>query len=289
MISQKAACCRAGQETACIIFSEAVRKNNNMYDIIYNNYRSIEGFNKRQRFLVLHYTAEDFKSSIKDLTGPNVSVHYLVPDETDPSYRAAGYTGTKIFNLVDEGDRAWHAGVSYWRGRNNLNDSSIGIEIVNLASDDQGVFTFPPYPAKQISAVKELVHSILQRYPDIEARNVVAHSDIAPNRKSDPGPKFPWKELYDEGIGTWYDDAAKQKFMGIFSDPQLQALLPTPAMIREKLSAFGYDVSGAASDAGFESLIRAVQLHYRPENYDGILDIETIAIIYALSEKYPSR
>ncbi|XAO71961.1 MAG: N-acetylmuramoyl-L-alanine amidase [Acetobacteraceae bacterium] len=115
-----------------------------MHEIIYNKYRYVSGFNNRQRFLVLHYTAGNFASSIAALTGPLVSVHYIVPDETDPSYRAAGYTDTKIFNLVDEKDRAWHAGISYWRGRNNLNDSSIGIEIVNLASDDHGVFTFPP-------------------------------------------------------------------------------------------------------------------------------------------------
>ncbi|UYH51824.1 N-acetylmuramoyl-L-alanine amidase [Candidatus Kirkpatrickella diaphorinae] len=258
-----------------------------MHEIIYNKYRSVSGFDNRQRFLVLHYTAGNFASSIAALTGPLVSVHYIVPDETDPSYRAAGYTDTKIFNLVDEKDRAWHAGVSYWRGRNNLNHSSIGIEIVNLATDDHGVFTFPPYPEKQIAAVKELVHSILQRYPDIDPRNVVAHSDIAPSRKSDPGPKFPWKELYDEGIGTWYDAADKQKFLDVLSASGLKMLRPSRCMILELLNRFGYDVSGASTSAGFTSLIRAVQLHYRPEKYDGVLDDETIAIILSLAEKYP--
>lgn len=112
----------------------------------------------------------------------------------------------RIFNLVEENERAWHAGASAWATRRNLNDTSIGVEIVNLATEDKGVFTFPPYNPIQIAAVKELAANILQRYPDITPVNVVGHSDIAIGRKSDPGAAFPWKELYDAGIGAWYDE-----------------------------------------------------------------------------------
>lgn len=85
-----------------------------MYNIDYNSFRSVKGFNRRVRFLVMHYTAFNFKDSIDALTGPSVSAHYLVPDPTEQTYIDAGFKDMRIFNLVDENERAWHAGVSYW-------------------------------------------------------------------------------------------------------------------------------------------------------------------------------
>lgn len=253
-----------------------------MYITDYNSFRAVKSFNSRVRFLVLHYTAENFAGSIKSLTGDNVSVQYLVPDITDESYIQAGFKDMQIFNLVDENARAWHAGVSSWAERTNLNDTSIGIEIVNLASDKGGLWNFPPYPAVQIAAVKQLAANILQRYPDISPVNVVAHSDIAPTRKSDPGPMFPWLELYEEGIGAWYDTDTKKKFIEEFTDEGL----PTKADIVTHFGTYGYDATIANSEAGYRSLVRAFQLHFRPNNYDGEVDIETAAILYALVEKY---
>ncbi|OVZ77084.1 N-acetylmuramoyl-L-alanine amidase [Yersinia kristensenii] len=253
-----------------------------MYMIDYNNFRAIKSFNSRVRFLVLHYTAEDFENSMKSLTGNNVSVHYLVPDLDDESYKKAGFNDMRIFNLVDENARAWHAGVSSWAGRTNLNDTSIGIEIVNLATEHGGVFNFPPYPDNQIAAVKQLAANILQRYPDISPVNVVAHSDIAPTRKSDPGPKFPWQELYHDGIGAWYDPDTKEKFTQQFT----QHGLPAKTDLLSHFSTYGYDISIANNDDGYQHLIRAFQLHFRPDNYQGNIDIETAAILYALVEKY---
>ncbi|WP_336276450.1 N-acetylmuramoyl-L-alanine amidase [Bartonella sp. CB178] len=307
-----------------------------MYRIDYNNYRSIKSFNRRVRFLVMHYTATDFKGSIAALTGERVSSHYLVPDPTEQTYIDAGFKDMRIFNLVDENERAWHAGVSAWAGRSNLNDSSIGIEIVNLASghsDSVGTacfeapskdvhalnptsptpqagavssaesgsasgtafqhetvnmvvynnegFVFPPYNPVQIDAVKELALNILQRYPDIVPTNVVGHSDIAIGRKSDPGAAFPWKDLYAAGIGAWYDDELKSHYMEQFSKN-----LPAKEEVLDKFMRYGYDVSIACTETGYKDLIRAFQLHFRQENYDGILDTETAAIIYALVDKY---
>ncbi|WP_208431946.1 N-acetylmuramoyl-L-alanine amidase, partial [Bartonella bovis] len=105
-----------------------------MYQIDYNSYRSVKSFNRRVRFLVMHYTSINFKDSIIALTGSAVSAHYLVPDPSEKTYVEAGFKDMRIFNLVDENERAWHAGVSSWAGRSNLNDTSIGIEIVNLAT-----------------------------------------------------------------------------------------------------------------------------------------------------------
>src|SRR5207253_4196161 len=138
-----------------------------MNPINYNRYRSIKGFNSRVRFLVMHYTAANFSVSINALTGPNVSAHYLVPDITDPSYLKAGFSEQEIFNLVDENNRAWHAGVSSWGNRTKLNDSSIGIEFVILATYNNGQLTFPPYQPQQLAAVEHLALNILKRYPDI--------------------------------------------------------------------------------------------------------------------------
>ncbi len=252
-----------------------------MYQIDFNSYRSIKGFNRRVRFLVMHYTALDFKASVAALTGSAVSAHYLVPDPTDESYIAAGFTDMRIFNLVDENERSWHAGVSAWAGRSNLNDTSIGIENVNLASESGDEFVFPPFNPVQIEAIKQLAANILQRYPDITPVNVVAHSDIAPGRKSDPGAAFPWKELYDAGIGAWYDDATMQTYLAQFS-----ASLPSKAEMVARLKTYGYDTSEAKTESGYNALIRAFQLHFRQGNYDGVADAETAAILYALVEKY---
>jgi len=159
-------------------------------------YSSVASFNQRIRFLVLHYTAQNFINSVKFLTGKSVSAHYLAPNPTDTDYQAAVFNGERIFNLVDENERTWPAGAGKWGNRNNLNDTSIDINIVNLARGNGEYITFPPFNPQQIEAVTQLAQNILQRYPDITLVNVVAHSDIAAGRKSDPGPQFPWRLLY---------------------------------------------------------------------------------------------
>ncbi|WP_093413400.1 MULTISPECIES: N-acetylmuramoyl-L-alanine amidase [unclassified Pseudomonas] len=248
---------------------------------INNNFRSM-GYNSRVRFLILHYTAGNFSSSLTALTGANVSAHYLVPDISDTTYVNAGFTDQQIFSLVDENHRAWHAGVSQWGERSNLNDTSIGIEIVNLASDNQGQFTFPPYHPQQIAAIEQLALDILKRYPDISPRNVVGHSDISVGRKSDPGPAFPWHALYVKGIGAWYDAATQ---CACLQEYQKNGL-PTRTQSLALFKAYGYDIASATTELGFQQLVRAFQLHFRPEKYDGVLDLETAANLVALVKKY---
>jgi N-acetyl-anhydromuramyl-L-alanine amidase AmpD len=243
------------------------------------SYRSKKSYNSRIRF---HYTAGNFTSSISALTGPSVSAHYLIPDFTDPGYLKAGFEAPQIFNLVDENQRAWHAGVSSWGNRSNLNDTSIGVEIVNLATDNQGQFTFPPYKAQQIEAIEYLAKDILRRYPDISPVNVVGHSDIAAGRKSDPGPMFPWHALYLKGIGAWFDDATRDTFVQTY---QAEGI-PLREQLLGLFKRYGYDTSAATTSAGFQRLVRAFQLHFRPARYDGVIDIETAANLAALVKKY---
>ena len=244
------------------------------------SYRA-KAFNKRVRFIVLHYTAGNFADSISALTGMNVSSHYLIPDITDKTYLNAGFNDMRIFNLVDEQDRAWHAGVSAWDNRSNINDTSIGIEIVNEASFHDGKFTFPPFQDSQIDAVISLVTSLLSRYPDVTPINVIGHSDIAPGRKTDPGPRFPWKKLYDKGIGAWYDENTKNEFVKIYKNN-----LPDKKTIISMLKTYGYNTDTANTDTGFKNLIQSLQLHFRQSDFSGKADVETIAILAALNKKY---
>jgi len=253
-----------------------------MKPILYNKFRSIKSYNSRIRFLVFHYTAGNFSSSLSTLTGPNVSAHYLIPDMTDQSYLDAGYREQEVFNLVDEQHRAWHAGVSAWGSRTSLNDTAIGVEIVNLASFKDGVFTFPPYHPAQIEAIETLALNILGRYPDIAPTQVLGHSDISIGRKSDPGPRFPWHALYLKGVGAWFDEATQQTFQ----DQYTQTAMPERAELLRLFKTYGYDVSGAANDQGFTQLVRAFQLHFRPERYDGVMDVQTAANLAALVSKY---
>ncbi|WP_199636254.1 N-acetylmuramoyl-L-alanine amidase [Serratia sp. PAMC26656] len=253
-----------------------------MFSIDYNSYRSVVGFGHRVRFLVLHYTAQNFADSVQSLTGKSVSAHYLVPDPEDQTYQAAGFSGVRIFNLVDEDERAWHAGVSKWGSRNNLNDTAIGIEIVNLANGEGEDITFPPFNPQQLAAVTQLAQNILQRYPDITPINVVAHSDIAPGRKSDPGPQFPWRQLHQAGVGAWYDDAVKQHHQREY---HCQGI-PTQRELLALFAKYGYDTSAATDAEGYCQLVRAFQLHFRPQQYGGVMDVETAAILRALVDKY---
>ena len=245
---------------------------------------STDHHRRQVRFIVLHYTAAGFMSSLNTLRGPAVSAHYLVPDPTELSYLRAGHKGLKVFNLVDEAHPAWHAGVSKWEGETHLNAMSLGIEMVNLASDKGGEFTFPPYHADQIDAVITLLTDIVQRYPAISPTAIVGHSDIAVGRKSDPGSAFPWKRLYEAGLGAWYDEETKRAWQERFTQT-----LPGKMAFLKQLERYGYSVAKAGTSEGYRHLLRAFQLHFRPQNYDGLPDAETAAILYALVDKYRGR
>lgn len=163
-----------------------------MYPIDATSYRSVKGFNQRVRFLIMHYTALNFADSVNALSGDaTLSARYLVPDLDDQSDIDASLNDMRIFNLVDEKDRAWQAGLSAWAGRNNLNDTSIGIENVNLASVTAGKWTFPPYPAVQVEAIIPLAQPVLQRYPDIPPPRWSAIVMLPPAANSIPARRFP--------------------------------------------------------------------------------------------------
>ncbi|MBD8269737.1 N-acetylmuramoyl-L-alanine amidase [Pseudomonas fluorescens] len=229
--------------------------------------------------MLLHYTAAPFESSLRTLTRNGVSAHYLLPDPDEPGYRAAGYDELRVFRLVGEDKRAWHAGASHWGGRDNLNSRAIGIEIVNLARDDKGVFTFPAYREEQVQVLIALVRDILERYPHIGPVDVLGHSDVAYWRKSDPGPRLPWRCLYEAGIGAWFDEATRAMYQRRFCMG-----LPPEVEVERAFQRYGY--KPAWNRQAFEQRTRAFQMHFRPRDYAGHLDAETCAILYALNDKY---
>ncbi|MBN3821397.1 N-acetylmuramoyl-L-alanine amidase, partial [Paraburkholderia sp. Se-20369] len=164
--------------------------------------RHAQGADARVRFLVMHYTESDEAQSLRTLTGDAVSAHYVVPEQ--PRVERGMPV---VYQLVPEAQRAWHAGVSAWQGTTELNAASIGIENVNSGPTDapQGR-TWQPYPPEQVDALIRLSKDIVARY-GIAPTRVVGHSDIAPQRKIDPGPRFPWRALAQAGVGAWPDDA----------------------------------------------------------------------------------
>ncbi|WDD88588.1 N-acetylmuramoyl-L-alanine amidase [Fusobacterium nucleatum] len=239
------------------------------------------GKEERIKFIILHYTALDNVGSIRELTG-GVSAHFLVLDEDD----------NKIYNLVPLEQRAWHAGVSAFRGRTNINDTSVGIEIVNdgiakeYRSDPNPYHPYDhyvDYKPIQIEKVAQIIKYVAEKY-NIPARNIVAHSDIAPSRKKDPGAKFPWKELYDKyNIGAWYDEADKQEFM---DEEKFKAT--SIREIKDELRKYGYEINRLDEwDKESKDVVYAFQLHFNPKNTTGEMDLETFAILKALNKKYP--
>jgi len=191
--------------------------------------------------LVLHYTG--MVSSISALTrlcdpDAKVSAHYLVDED-----------GT-VYRLVPEEKRAWHAGLACWRGERDVNGRSVGIELVNPGH----AFGYSDFPASQMAALTRLARDILARHP-IPPRNVVGHSDIAPDRKLDPGERFDWRGLAARGIGLW--PATPQAVTG---------------GVLDLLAEYGYDTAARQAVAAF-------QRHFRPTRIDGVADDETLAML----------
>jgi len=219
----------------------------------------------RVQFIVIHATEEGFADSLRILTEGPVSSHYLV-DATPPT----------VYRLVNEDQRAWHAGVSSWGQFGSLNAASVGIEVVNPApiKTATGLVWNTPYPQAQIDAVIALVRSVARRH-GVRADRIVAHSDIAPQRKVDPGPRFPWTLLADAGLMPWPDAAAVAR-----QRPAYERQLPAVRWFQERLASHGFAVSQTGElDAATQRVIAAFQMKYRNSRYDGQPDAETAALL----------
>ncbi|MCX5481390.1 N-acetylmuramoyl-L-alanine amidase [Kaistia geumhonensis] len=216
--------------------------------------------------IILHYTdMPTAEEAIEWLCNPvsQVSAHYVVAEDG------------RITQLVDEADRAWHAGLSCWETETDINSRSIGIEIAN-AGHDHG---YPDFPAAQIDAVIGLCRDIQSRHP-VKPRGILAHSDVAPARKRDPGEKFPWAALAAAGIGHFVPPEplgggrAMQPGDEGYAVGAFQALL--------FLYGYGLDVTGIYDEATV-AVVSAFQRHFRPARIDGLADASTVATLHKLA------
>ena len=226
------------------------------------------GQDSRAQFIVIHYTSSDMQRSLDILKGNDVSSHYLI-----------GESPATIYRLVDENRRAWHAGESQWNGRTWLNSSSIGIELVNRGyiESAQGRLWYP-YSDQQIDALIVLLKDIMQRN-GLKPGAIVGHSDIAPQRKVDPGPLFPWRRLADAGLVPWPDAAAVARQRDLFA-----TAMPAVSWFQSQLARQGYKVPEHGHlDLETRNVIAAFQMKYRPTHFDGEPDVETAALLAVLN------
>jgi len=236
--------------------------------------RGAVNFNERKvdapDILLLHYTGmPDGEQALNWLCveESQVSCHYLVHEDG------------RIVQMVSEADRAWHAGAGSWGGSDDINSRSIGIEIVNPGHEHG----YCDFPSAQIESVMALCNDILIRNT-IPPRNVLAHSDIAPGRKQDPGEKFPWGLLAANGIGHWVEPSPISGGRFFANGDQGQPIEALQAMLR--LYGYGVDLTGIF-DAQTEKTINAFQQHFRQERVDGVADASTMQTLYDLLEALP--
>ncbi len=224
--------------------------------------------------ILLHYTGMlTGESALERLCAPDskVSAHYVV------------FEDGRIVQCVPEELRAWHAGLAAWRGETDINSRSIGIEIVNPGHE----FGYREFPLRQVAAVISLCKSIVTRRGPIAPERVLAHSDVAPDRKQDPGERFPWALLHESGIGHWVRPAplgleGTTLRVGDEGEPVLQ--------LQHLLASYGYGIEpGGRFDERTRDVVAAFQRHFRPARVDGIADASTIRTLRALTEALPKR
>jgi N-acetylmuramoyl-L-alanine amidase len=224
----------------------------------------------RPSILILHYTGvASAAKAIEWLSRAEsrVSCHYVI-DESGC-----------VTQMVAEAVRAWHAGEASWAGETDINSASIGIEIQNPGHE----LGYPDFSEPQLTAVEALARDILRRH-DIRPERVLAHSDVAPRRKIDPGEKFPWGRLAAAGVGHWVEPAPL-----VDAEPGLGGAVPQLAELQRQLRDYGYAIEPTGlADGATEFVVKAFQRHFRPARVDGRIDASTITTLQRLAAALPA-
>jgi N-acetylmuramoyl-L-alanine amidase len=226
---------------------------------------------RRPSILLLHYTGmKDAQKAIDWLCDPRskVSCHYLIDIDG------------RITQMVDEDMRAWHSGQSSWKGEHDINSCSIGIEIQN----EGHVYGYPDFPSEQMDAVIALSKDIVARW-EMRPEHVLAHSDVAPHRKIDPGEKFAWHRLHREGVGHWVKPSPISNGSILKMGDEGESVSALQAMLA--LYGYGVEISGSFSEET-AAAVRAFQRHFRTERIDGIADQSTVGTLHRLIAALPN-
>jgi len=225
------------------------------------------GHDSRVRLVILHYTSVDFDQSIYLLTQTGVSSHYLIGDQP-----------AKIYQLVPEHRRAWHAGDSSWHGRTWLNSSSIGIELVYpgyLLMNGQQYW--PQWSEQQIDLLVRLLKDIVARH-ELPKDSIVGHADVSPQRKIDPGPMFPWSSLANAGLISWPKPEHMELFQPIYAQQ-----LPDAHWFQQKLQLLGYQIEpSGVIDEQTQNVLKVVWMKYGSHDLQAMSMAQLAAIIQSL-------
>ena len=236
----------------------------NFYSLNFNKQKRS---NKSIKSIIIHYTGmQSERESLKRLSSSksNVSCHFLINKRG------------KVYRMVEDNKIAWHAGKSWWGNYKNLNKSSIGIELVNKGHQ----FGYTNFKKLQLSSLIKICKILIKKYK-IKKKNIIAHSDIAPLRKMDPGEKFPWKELASKNIGIWH--SCKSDFLKKKRNIKVVKKKDKIGFIKN-LNKIGYYFP-SKKNSFLIKIIKAFQRHYRQELISGILDEECLIIAQNLSKK----
>jgi N-acetylmuramoyl-L-alanine amidase len=225
---------------------------------------------QKPTILLLHYTGmETSAASLRRLCDPSakVSCHYLV-DESG-----------RIIQLVDEDERAWHAGLACWHGLSDINSASIGIEIQNIGHNGD----YPAFEEAQMQSIVALCRDVVVRHC-ISNEKVLAHSDVAPARKADPGEKFDWRRLHEAGIGHWVEPSEAMTGVTLVPGDNGGQVLE----LQRTLQNYGYCIASSGNyDAATKDVVTAFQRHFHPARIDGIADAATVETLNRLLASLP--
>jgi len=255
----------------------------------------------RIKFLIIRQTGKNYQQSVRELTSKNAaSYHYLLPETHDKTYLN---DELKILQLLGEDERAWRAASSYWQGSREIDEQAISVGVINKPNCEhlqpaqtaliptQNTSTetmcfFPDYDPQQVALLIELGKEILNNNPDISPTGIVGYSDISPQVKNDPGTRFPWYQLYQAGIGAWYEKEAVLKYWQLFEQQ-----MPNIALVQRGLKNYGYAIVETGElDEQTQAVLQAFQNHFLPWQVTQRVDKQTVSTLFALLERYlPKR
>ena len=235
------------------------------YDFKSKNYQKRDD---NIKFIIIHCVGHSPKKAINVFDNKKVSSHYLLGRQNKP-----------ILQLVEDKYAAYHAGISFWQDYQALNSSSIGIELVSAGFDDIKE-KYGTYSDHQIDLLINLCQNLIKKY-QIKPQNILGHSDIAPTRKIDPGPNFPWQKLAQNNIGMWPDDEDIKYFLNKI--PRRVSI----GYFQQNLAKLGYNIKITdKNDTQTKACLKVFQMHFRPKNFQAIPDAQTLAILLSLIKKY---